>query len=81
MLLLKIWISYAIPDIPSWVATEMAKIEFRRRAGEKNLNVSFFSNSIGSSLDTVEKFVQTEDLSPPSPEISNIRLRPKITSL
>ena len=81
MLLLKIWISYAIPDIPSWVATEMAKIEFRRREGEKNLNVSFFSNSIGSSLDTVEKFVQTEDLSPPSPEISNIRLRPKITSL
>ena len=59
MLLLKIWISYAIPDIPSWVATEMAKIEWRRREGEKTLNGFPFSN--GSSLDTVDKSVQTED--------------------
>ena len=59
MLLLKIWISYAIPDIPSWVATEMAKIEWRRREGEKTLNGFPFSS--GSSLDTVDKSVQTED--------------------
>ena len=57
MLLLKIWISYAIPDIPSWVATEMAKIEWRRREGEKTLHGFPFSN--GSSLDTVDKAVQT----------------------
>ena len=59
MLLLKIWISYAIPDIPSWVATEMAKIEWRRREGEKTLRGFPFSNV--SSLDTVDKSVQTED--------------------
>ena len=59
MLLLKIWISYAIPDIPSWVATEMAKIEWRRREGEKTLHGFPFSNV--SSLDTVDKSVQTED--------------------
>ena len=35
MLVLKYWIAFAIPDIPSWVATEMAKIEWRRRETEK----------------------------------------------
>ena len=81
MLLLKIWISYAIPDIPSWLATEMAKIEWRRREGEKILHGFQFSN--GSSLDTVDKAVQTEDsgaLIPPA-EYSNTRLRQKVTSL
>ncbi|XP_065335769.1 anoctamin-8 isoform X2 [Cloeon dipterum] len=31
MLTLRFVISYAIPDLPSWVATEMAKVEFSRR--------------------------------------------------
>ena len=35
MLMLKLLLHYAIPDIPSWVATEMAKIEWRRREAEK----------------------------------------------
>ncbi len=35
MLILKGLIAYAIPDIPSWVAKEMAKIEYKRRQIEK----------------------------------------------
>ena len=35
MILLKVLIAYAIPDIPRWVATEMAKIEYKRREIEK----------------------------------------------
>jgi len=31
MLTIRFVISYAIPDLPSWVATEMAKVEFSRR--------------------------------------------------
>ena len=35
MLLLKLTIAYAIPDVPAWVAKEMAKIEYKRREIEK----------------------------------------------
>lgn len=35
MLFLKVAIAYAIPDTPQWVATEMAKIEYKRREIEK----------------------------------------------
>ena len=38
MILLKVAIAYAIPDVPVWVETEMAKIEYRRRETEKNLS-------------------------------------------
>ncbi|KAG8229744.1 hypothetical protein J437_LFUL007919 [Ladona fulva] len=31
MLILRLIITYAIPDLPEWVATEMAKVEFSRR--------------------------------------------------
>ncbi|XP_071448852.1 anoctamin-10 [Hetaerina americana] len=31
MLILRLVITYAIPDLPEWVATEMAKVEFSRR--------------------------------------------------
>ena len=60
MLLLKIWISYAIPDIPSWVATEMAKIEWKRRESEKTTRTYMTPTT---SLETIDKSVQTEELS------------------
>ncbi|XP_064475288.1 anoctamin-8-like isoform X2 [Ornithodoros turicata] len=37
ILFLKFAIAYAIPDIPQWVATEMAKIEYHRREAAKSL--------------------------------------------
>ena len=50
MIILKLLISYAIPDVPSWVATEMAKIEFHRREIEKAASYSFFQPNQGLSL-------------------------------
>ena len=38
LLAVKFFISYAIPDTPHWVATEMAKIEYRRREIEKQVS-------------------------------------------
>lgn len=35
LLLLKSAIAFAIPDIPHWVQTEMAKVEFQRREAAK----------------------------------------------
>ncbi len=66
MLMLKLLISYAIPDIPSWVATEMAKIEYHRREIEKASSFAILqangqaseAHSIGQSLETDEKSVQ-----------------------
>ncbi len=65
MLLLKIWISYAIPDIPSWVATEMAKIEWKRREAEKStrsysttswsLDMAMEDKEVQASLETVAR--------------------------
>ncbi|XP_050715998.1 anoctamin-8-like isoform X3 [Eriocheir sinensis] len=40
MIALKYGISYAIPDIPEWVATEMAKVEFQRREALRRLSTS-----------------------------------------
>ncbi|MPC57690.1 Anoctamin-8 [Portunus trituberculatus] len=40
MIALKYGISYAIPDIPDWVATEMAKVEFQRREALRRLSTS-----------------------------------------
>ncbi|XP_066983776.1 anoctamin-10-like isoform X2 [Macrobrachium rosenbergii] len=40
MIALKYGISYAIPDIPDWVATEMAKVEFQRREALRRLSSS-----------------------------------------
>lgn len=34
MLILHYLISYSIPDLPEWVATEIAKVEFARRQAE-----------------------------------------------
>ena len=82
MLVLKYWIAFAIPDIPSWVATEMAKIEWRRRETEK-LSHSHFNPS--TSLDTVEKSVQTDSISASEESSAQISpeklLKQKVTSL
>ncbi|XP_042202982.1 anoctamin-8-like isoform X2 [Homarus americanus] len=40
MIALKYGISYAIPDIPEWIATEMAKVEFQRREALRRLSTS-----------------------------------------
>jgi hypothetical protein len=69
MLMLKLLISYAIPDIPSWVETEMAKIEFHRREIEKASSFAFLQSghaglasysvpSVAQSLETDDKEVQ-----------------------
>jgi hypothetical protein len=76
LLVLKIWISYAIPDIPNWVATEVAKIEWRRREAEKSSPFPFITPS--ASLDTSEQSAQTESVlirnHPISTTASNERL-------
>lgn len=41
-ILLKYVIHVAIPDIPSWVGEEMAKLEFQRREAFKVKSCSFF---------------------------------------
>ncbi|KAF4530758.1 hypothetical protein B566_EDAN007980 [Ephemera danica] len=38
MLILRFVISYAIPDLPAWVATEMAKVEFSRREAFRRMS-------------------------------------------
>ncbi|XP_043212911.1 anoctamin-8-like isoform X1 [Amphibalanus amphitrite] len=53
LLLLKLLLSYAIPDTPAWLQTEIAKIEFNRRELHKR-SLSFsrqtsFSSSVDSS--------------------------------
>ncbi len=49
MLLLKVAIAYAIPDIPRWVAAEMAKIEYRRREVEKGNLFALTSSRQGAA--------------------------------
>ena len=48
MLLLKFGISFAIPDIPAWIATELAKIDFKRRQAIKN-SIEIDSEASGSN--------------------------------
>ncbi|GAB1604800.1 anoctamin-8-like isoform X2, partial [Argonauta hians] len=38
ILAVKMWIAYAIPDIPQWVATEMSRLDFLRREAFKKLD-------------------------------------------
>lgn len=47
MLILRFLISYSIPDLPVWVAHEMAKVEFARREAVRK-----FSNSSNQDLNT-----------------------------
>lgn len=37
ILAVKMWIAYAIPDIPRWVATEMSRLDFLRREAFKKI--------------------------------------------
>ena len=87
MLMLKLLISYAIPDIPSWVATEMAKIEYHRREIEKASSFAFLQSSSGllssssapsmtQSLETDDKSVQVKILMELKEEFSSAFKRP-----
>ncbi|XP_071516788.1 anoctamin-10 isoform X3 [Panulirus ornatus] len=66
MIALKYGISYAIPDIPEWVATEMAKVEFQRREALRRLSTS---NSPPTR----------EDSQPPSPRRKSFKTSPTST--
>ncbi|XP_066983808.1 anoctamin-10-like isoform X8 [Macrobrachium rosenbergii] len=66
MIALKYGISYAIPDIPDWVATEMAKVEFQRREALRRLSSS---NSPPTR----------EDSQPPSPRRRSSKASPAET--
>ncbi len=74
----QVWISYAIPDIPSWVATEMAKIEWKRREAEKITSNTVSGLTPESSVDTTDKSMQTEPrtlpLSSPTSASANVNL-------
>ncbi len=74
----QVWISYAIPDIPSWVATEMAKIEWKRREAEKITSNTVSGLTPESSVDTTDKSMQTEPrtlpLSSPMSASANVNL-------
>jgi len=66
MILLKVAIAYAIPDVPVWVETEMAKIEYRRRETEKNLSSAqsiIRQASMASPSVSVNDSVENEDIS------------------
>lgn len=79
LLVLKNWISYAIPDIPSWVATETAKVEWKRREREKQATFNFMTPSM--SLDTVDKSIQTEDILPDRLSINCASKSSRVTTL
>ncbi|XP_067127758.1 anoctamin-8 isoform X1 [Centruroides vittatus] len=64
ILFLKFGIAYAIPDVPQWVATEMAKIEFHRREAAKQMQCSKLTTkqnrSSSTSIVQNDASVQTE---------------------
>ncbi len=82
MLGLKLAIAYAIPDMPSWVAKEMAKIEHRRREVEKRSVTSFFhQTSTASSMSSEDAAVPLEDKAVQTAiEVSPLRQHPSIRS-
>lgn len=45
MLILHYLISFSIPDVPEWIATEMAKVEFARRQAACSCSTSLNENS------------------------------------
>lgn len=69
MLLAKLLLSAAIPDVPDWVAQEMAKVEHRRRQVE----ATHRSSSLGSSMETEEKGVQVDGSKEESHNLSRLR--------
>ncbi|XP_050046097.1 anoctamin-8 [Dermacentor andersoni] len=51
VLCIKFAIAYAIPDVPEWVATEMAKTEFRRRKAAKDAKLTTATRGTCTSED------------------------------
>lgn len=51
VLCIKFAIAYAIPDVPEWVATEMAKTEFRRREAAKDAKLTTATRGTCTSED------------------------------
>ncbi|CAL4077774.1 unnamed protein product, partial [Meganyctiphanes norvegica] len=77
MIAVKYGISYAIPDIPEWVAKEMAKVKFQRREALRRVSTSnspptrddsgppsprYLYGSSMSSTEYIEKSCQTDYL-------------------
>lgn len=50
MLIIRFIITCAIPDIPGWLAAEMAKIEFARREASRTKNATPSPEEITSKL-------------------------------
>lgn len=53
VLCVKFAIAYAIPDVPHWVATEMAKTEFRRREAAKGAKLTTATRGTCTSEDAL----------------------------
>jgi len=65
MLGLKVLIAYAISDIPHWVTTEIAKIDYNRREIEKASSMALLHSGVPSttnSIETVDSSTQTEEI-------------------
>ncbi|XP_052821774.1 anoctamin-8 isoform X3 [Octopus bimaculoides] len=60
----KMWIAYAIPDIPQWVATEMSRLDFLRREAFKKLDSHQPHNVVHTSKP--ENPVRSQSLPPTS---------------
>ncbi|GIY65294.1 anoctamin [Caerostris extrusa] len=62
ILSIKFGIAYAIPDVPQWVATKMAKVEFQRRDAVKH----FHRNSLLKKKRKIESKSNSFESSTPS---------------
>ncbi|KAL5004591.1 hypothetical protein ScPMuIL_018047 [Solemya velum] len=60
---IKFCIAQAIPDVPEWVATEMAKWEFQRREALKRME-SQYSTTLSASPDLRERIVTRQHTTP-----------------
>lgn len=50
VLIVRFLISYSIPDLPEWVATEMAKVEFARREAVRRFSSTSTQEFISTGL-------------------------------
>ncbi|XP_054714021.1 anoctamin-8-like [Uloborus diversus] len=64
ILSIKFGIAYAIPDVPQWVATKMAKVEFQRREAVKH----FHRSSLSKKKRKMEYKNSSFDSSPSKPK-------------
>ncbi|KAL0278801.1 UNVERIFIED_CONTAM: hypothetical protein PYX00_000506 [Menopon gallinae] len=56
VLIVRFLISYSIPDLPEWVATEMAKVEFARREAVRRFSTTSTQELISTGL-VIGRFV------------------------